>query len=190
MDSGKLTVKNVVLLLGCLGTVGGSVFGLNLLTNFNNGNGNTTVTTVNNGGSTTNSSSSITTQSSSTATIQSSGTATIQSLKDGASVARKVEVLGSADNLRAEESLWVYVYATGEQRYYPVKASFLSSRKNWRTSLIVGSVNATDIGASFEIGVFVASNSLTKELESAAETGMSSLPDGTKAQASINVTRK
>jgi hypothetical protein len=182
MDSEKLTIKNLILLLGCLGTVGGSAFALNLFTNFNNGNGNTTISTVSNGGNTTNSSSST--------TIQSSSTATIQSLKDGASVARKVEMLGSADNLRAGESLWVYVYATGEKRYYPVKANYFSSQKTWRASLIVGSVNATDIGAPFEIGVFIASNSLAKELASAAETGMKSLPDGTKAQASVNVTRK
>jgi hypothetical protein len=109
---------------------------------------------------------------------------------DASLVERNTRASGTLSDLAAEDSLWIYVYASGEKRYYPSKVEYNPDTKVWQHSLIIGSVGKEESGASFMIGLFIANAQMSKDLAKWGESGTSKLPEGIVQLQTVTVRRK
>jgi hypothetical protein len=109
---------------------------------------------------------------------------------DGEAIERDVEVSGTLSGLADGDAIWVYVLPSGENRYYPLKASYDPRSTQWRVPAVVGTVAKEASGATFQIGVFTANSRHTATLLSAGEKGLSQLPSGVTILKSVTVRRK
>lgn len=109
---------------------------------------------------------------------------------EGSLLDRNTKAAGTLTNLAAGDSLWIYVFSSGEKRYYPSKATYDPDTKMWQRSLIIGSVEKEESGASFEIGLFTANSQMSENLSKWGENGTSTLPAGIVPLKSVIVKRK
>ena len=77
--------------------------------------------------------------------------------KDEVEVPQRIEVKGVFDEISPKDDVWIYVYATGEQRYYPHKVRDIDmQRKTWSISSIpIGNISPNQTGNKWRIGVFI-----------------------------------
>jgi hypothetical protein len=117
-------------------------------------------------------------------------TAKINQPANGNIVDRSIVAAGTLTNLAAGDSLWIYVYPLAEKRYYPSKVTYNTKTKIWQTSLVIGSTNKKESGASFQIGLFTANSKLSNELNQSKARGVSKIPVGAISLQSLVVKRK
>jgi hypothetical protein len=106
------------------------------------------------------------------------------------SVDRNVIATGTLTDLAVGDSLWIYVYPSVQKKYYPSPVNYDPDDKTWKVSLIIGSDEKEESGASFEVQLFTADAALSKDLSKWGENGTSQLPDGIHRLKSITITRK
>lgn len=109
---------------------------------------------------------------------------------DGEVVERNVNVSGTFADLANGDSIWVYVFPSIEQKYYPSKVSYDSRSGKWQVPVIVGSIAKEAGSATFEIGVFAANSRHTARLLSGGEKGLDRLPSDVASLQSVTVKRK
>jgi hypothetical protein len=110
---------------------------------------------------------------------------TIAQPTNGSKVPTKSDFAGTFTNLPKNVSLWLYVYATEEHKYYLREIIDRGNNGNWQLkNVIIG--GAADIGSTYKVGVLVADIASTKTLRSNSK-GLSQLPSQKKySELSIN----
>jgi hypothetical protein len=99
---------------------------------------------------------------------------TISQPKNGSKVPIKSDFAGKFTNLPQNVSLWLYVYATEEHKYYLREIINRGNDGNWQLkSVIIG--GSADVGSTYKVGVLVADAASTKTLRSKSK-GLSQLP--------------
>jgi hypothetical protein len=110
---------------------------------------------------------------------------TIAQPTNGSKVPTKSDFAGTFTNLPKNVSLWLYVYATEEHKYYLREIIDRGNDGNWQLkNVILG--GSADIGSTYKVGVLVADVASTKTLRSNSK-GLSQLPSQKKySELSIN----
>ena len=117
---------------------------------------------------------------------------------DSANVESIEEVNGTSRNIPNEQVLWLLVYGTGSQCYYPMERPIVVlPNGNWSCTAYIGTVN--DAGHAYDIYVVQANQVAVNEIEfylnnsvnetTGEEPGMVQLPIGTTTRDKIRVNR-
>jgi hypothetical protein len=111
---------------------------------------------------------------------------TIAQPTNGSKVPIKSDFAGTFTNLPKNVSLWLYVYATEEHKYYLREIIDRGNDGNWQLkNVIIG--GSADIGSTYKVGVLVADAASTKALRSKSK-GLSQLPSQ-KQYSEISINR-
>jgi prepilin-type N-terminal cleavage/methylation domain-containing protein len=115
--------------------------------------------------------------------------ATITNPSNGGTVFVESEFNGTFKNLPTGTTMWIYVYAPGEGKFYLDQVTnFNHLTRTWKLENVsIGEIN-DDISATYKVGIFIADVEGSVELRD-EEDGRDSLPSGKKLN-EIEVTRK
>jgi prepilin-type N-terminal cleavage/methylation domain-containing protein len=115
--------------------------------------------------------------------------ATITNPSNGGTVSVESEFNGTFKNRPTGTTMWIYVYAPGEGKFYLSQVTnFNHLTRTWNLkNVVIGRPN-DDIGATYRVGIFIADLEGTMKLRD-EEDGRDFLPSGKKLN-EIEVTRK
>jgi hypothetical protein len=104
--------------------------------------------------------------------------ATITNPSNGSTVPREVEFNGTFKNLPKGPTMWVYIYAPTERKFYFSQVDNINYRaKTWRLeNVVIGELG--DTGKTFKTGIFIADLEGTMDLREDGGEGRSDFPSG------------
>ena len=103
-------------------------------------------------------------------------------------VCREAVIRGEYRNVPNGLDIWMLVYATGAQRYFPQDIVTTFNDNTWQVNVLVGSTDTSDVGKAFIIVVITADARASAELRGRAE-GILVMPSGTEERDRVTVFR-